>query len=90
MQYAKAMKGLVTNGCAGELFLFDAACQGKKLVGPTSDISQCIDFKHCLAVQSGSSSKVHFFAPSGEPMVLNFDACVQRLFVQPLPDPSRL
>ena len=23
-------------------------------------------------------------------MVLNFDACVQRLFVQPLPDPSRL
>ena len=90
VQYVKAIEGLVACECAGELFLFDAACQGKKLVGPTSDISQCIAFKHCLAVQSGSSSKVHFSAPSGELMVLNFDACVQRLFVQPLPDPSRL
>ena len=53
VQYVKAIKGLVACECAGELFLFDAACQGKKLVGPTSDISQCIAFKHCLAVQSG-------------------------------------
>ena len=47
-------------------------------------------FQACLAVQSGSSLKVHFFAPSGELMVLNFDACLQRLFVQPLPNPSAL
>jgi len=84
------MKGLVTYGCDGELFLFDAAWQGKKLVGPTSDISQCIAFKQCLAVQSGSSLKVHFFAPSDELMVLNSDACLQRLFVQLLPNPSAL
>ena len=33
MQYDEAMKGLVTCGYAGELFLFDAAGPGKKLHG---------------------------------------------------------
>jgi hypothetical protein len=35
VQYVKAMKGLVTYGDAGELFLLDAAGHGEKLGGPT-------------------------------------------------------
>ena len=35
VQYVEKMKGLVTYGENGELFLFDAAGQGKKLDGPT-------------------------------------------------------
>ena len=56
------MKGLVTDGDAGELFLLDAAGPGKKLGGPT---------EHTRGVQYVKAIKVMVTYGYGEPFLSN-------------------
>ena len=67
MQYVEAMKGLVTYGYAGELFMFDAAGYGEKLGGPTKPIFgvQYVEAMKGL-VTYGYTSELFLFDAAGQ------------------------
>jgi hypothetical protein len=66
VQCVEAIKGLVTYGDSGELFLFEAAGPGKKLGGPTKEINGVLYVEAMKGlVAYGYNGKLFLFDAAG-------------------------